>query len=75
MSDTERGPGLPDKPIRPVAVSDTRGRRPRIPLWRWTSWWIGLAIGMLVFYVLLTPIWIGLRMLAWIAEFNARRRR
>jgi hypothetical protein len=27
-----------------------------------------------VFYVLLTPLWIGLRTLAWIAEFRARRR-
>jgi hypothetical protein len=25
--------------------------------------------------VLLTPIWIGLRGLAWLAEFRARRRR
>jgi hypothetical protein len=29
---------------------------------------------MLLFYVLLTPIWIGLRALAWVAEFRARRR-
>jgi hypothetical protein len=27
-----------------------------------------------VFYVLITPLWIGLRTLAWIAEFRARRR-
>jgi hypothetical protein len=30
---------------------------------------------MVLFYVLLTPIWIGLRWAAWIAEFRARRRR
>jgi hypothetical protein len=30
---------------------------------------------MFVFYVALTPIWIGLRALAWLAEFRARRRR
>jgi hypothetical protein len=29
---------------------------------------------MVLFYVLLTPIWIGLRALAWVAEFRARRR-
>jgi hypothetical protein len=29
---------------------------------------------MFLFYILLTPIWIGLRVLAWIAEFRARRR-
>ena len=48
--------------------------RPRIPLWRWGLWWFLLAVGMLLFYVILTPIWIGLRVLAWIAEFRARRR-
>ena len=49
--------------------------RPRIPLWRWGVWWIGLMVGMFLFYVLLTLIWIGLRALAWVAEFRARRRR
>ena len=38
-------------------------------------WWIELAAGMFIFYVLLTPIWVGLRVLAWVAEFRARRRR
>jgi hypothetical protein len=46
-----------------------------VPLWRWTVWWIALAVGMFIFYVLLTPIWIGLRWAARIAEFRARRRR
>jgi hypothetical protein len=32
-------------------------------------------VGMFLFYVLLTPIWVGLRALAWAAEFRARRRR
>jgi hypothetical protein len=49
--------------------------RPRIPLWRWGLWWFLLAVGMFLFYILLTPIWIGLRGLAWIAEFRARRRK
>ncbi len=48
--------------------------KPRIPLWRWALWWVLLAAGMFVFYVALTPIWIGLRALAWAAEFRARRR-
>ena len=48
--------------------------RPRIPLWRWTFWGFLLAVGIFLFYILLTPIWIGLRVLAWIAEFKARRR-
>jgi hypothetical protein len=27
-----------------------------------------------IFYVVLTPIWLGGRVLAWIAEWRARRR-
>jgi len=33
-----------------------------------------LAAADFVFYVLLTPIWLGLRGLAWLAELRARRR-
>jgi hypothetical protein len=45
-----------------------------VPLWRWALWWITLAAALVVFYVLLTPLWLGLRGLAWVAEFRARRR-
>ena len=48
--------------------------KPRTPLWRWTVWWVVLIVADVVFYVLITPLWIGLRTLAWIAEFRARRR-
>jgi hypothetical protein len=34
-----------------------------------------IAVADFLFYVVLTPIWIGLRVVAWLAEFNARRRR
>ena len=46
-----------------------------MPLWRWPFWGVEFAAGIILFYVLLTPIWIGLRILAWAAEFRARRRR
>ncbi|HZT46123.1 MAG TPA: hypothetical protein VFA24_08090 [Gaiellaceae bacterium] len=49
--------------------------KPPIPLWRWALWWVELVAGMVVFYVLLTPIWVGLRALAWLAELRARRHR
>ena len=49
--------------------------KPRVPLWRWGVWWTCLGAALVVFYVLLTPIWIGLRVAAWAAEFSARRRR
>jgi hypothetical protein len=34
-----------------------------------------LGIALLIFYVILTPIWLGLRGLAWVAELRARQRR
>lgn len=49
--------------------------KPPVPWWRWAIWWVALAAGMLIFYVLLTPLWLGLRVFAWIAEFRAWSRR
>jgi len=48
--------------------------KPRIPLWRWVLWGFALLIGDFLFYILFAPVWIGLRTLAWLAEFRARRR-
>jgi hypothetical protein len=45
-----------------------------VPLWRWATWWGILAAALLVFYVLLVPIWMGLRAAAWVAELKARGR-
>ncbi len=50
-------------------------RAERIGVWRWILWYVCLGAGMLIFYVLLTPLWLGLRWAAWAAEFRARRRR
>jgi len=47
--------------------------KPRVPLWRWGIWYACLATAIALFYVLLTPLWLGLRGLAWLAEFRARR--
>ena len=49
--------------------------KPPIPLWRWVLLWLALAWGILTFYVLFTPVWVGLRGAAWLAKFRARRRR
>jgi hypothetical protein len=46
-----------------------------VPLRYWALWIAILVLADIVFYVLLTPIWIGLRAVAWLAEFRARRRR
>ena len=48
--------------------------RPKIPLWRWAQWYTALAAALVLFYVLLTPVWLGLRAAAWLADFRARRR-
>ncbi|HEU5280203.1 MAG TPA: hypothetical protein VFU26_15040 [Gaiellaceae bacterium] len=49
--------------------------KPPVPWWRWAIWWSLLVVALGMFYVVLTPIWMGLRGLAWLAEFRARRRK
>ena len=49
--------------------------KPPVSVTRWSMWWATLGVALVVFYVLLTPIWLGLRGLAWVAEFRARRNR
>jgi hypothetical protein len=36
---------------------------------------VTLGFALTLFYGLFTPFWFGLRSLAWLAEFRARRRR
>ncbi len=43
-----------------------------VPLRYWALWWSTLAGAVVVFYVLLTPVWIGIRAAAWVAELRAR---
>jgi hypothetical protein len=45
------------------------------PPGRFFAWWFLLAAGIVVFYVLLTPIWLGLRAAAWLAELRSRNQR
>jgi hypothetical protein len=45
------------------------------PPWRLALYAVLLVLGDLVFYVLLTPIWLGLRVAAWAAELRSRARR
>ncbi len=46
-----------------------------VPLRFWTLWAVILGVAVVLFYVILTPVWIGLRAAAWTAEFRSRRRR
>ena len=43
-----------------------------VPLSRWAVWIAALAAGITLFYVVLTPIWLGLRMAGWLADLRAR---
>jgi hypothetical protein len=49
-------------------------KKPPVPARYWVLWSAILVAADFVFYVLLTPIWIGLRTVAWLAEYRARRR-
>jgi hypothetical protein len=46
-----------------------------VPLRYWIVWWLAMVVADITFYVILTPVWLGLRAVAWLAEFRARRRR
>ena len=46
--------------------------KPSVPAWRWGVWFLLLGLAVPVFYVLLTPVWLGLRALAWLADRKAR---
>jgi hypothetical protein len=45
------------------------------PLRYWALWWLGIAIADVLFYVILTPVWLGLRAAAWVAELRSRLRK
>ena len=49
--------------------------KPPVPRWRWAVWFVVLGLADVVFYVLLTPLWLGLRGAAWVAEWRSRRAR
>lgn len=50
------------------------GEKGWVPLRYWLVWWSALGTAMVVFYVVLTPVWLGLRAAAWVAELRARAR-
>ena len=68
-------PGEPPlaRPWRPPpgGVGDLR-EKGWVPPGRLAAWWFLLLVADVVFYVLLTPIWLGLRAAAWVAELRAR---
>ena len=45
---------------------DLRTKGP-VPLRYWALWWTSLGLAVVLFYVLLTPIWMGIRVAGWLA--------
>ena len=45
-----------------------------VPVRYWAMWWGALGVAMVAFYVVLTPIRLGLRGAAWVAELRSRLR-
>ncbi len=71
-------PGEPPlaRPFRPPSGGRGDLREKGWIPFRWMAlWWSLMLLGDFVFYVLLTPIWLGLRVAAWVAELRARVRR
>ena len=50
-----------------------RNAKGSVPIRYWVLWWAILVLADILFYVILTPIWMGLRAVAWLAEFRRRR--
>jgi hypothetical protein len=42
--------------------------KPPIPWYWWPVWMVLLAAGLFVFYVLFTPVWVGIRLIEWFAH-------
>ena len=40
----------------------------KIPWYYWPWWMAILAVALFVFYVLFTPVWMGIRFVSWLAE-------
>ena len=39
-----------------------------IPFYWWPLWMSSLGLALIVFYVFLTPIWMFIRLVAWLTE-------
>ncbi len=42
-----------------------------VPIRYWAMWWSALVVAVVVFYVVLTPIWMGIRVAGWLAARRA----
>ena len=42
--------------------------KPPIPFYWWPLWMLLLAACIFTFYVVFTPVWLGIRLTAWLSE-------
>ncbi len=54
--------------------ASSAGEKPPVAWYWWLVWGALLATGIFVFYVLFTPVWIGVRLAAWVSERSSRSR-
>ena len=58
-------------------MSSGDGARPPlepVPLYWWPVWMIMLAAALVLFYLILTPVWMGIRLVAWASERSRPRK-
>jgi hypothetical protein len=55
-----------------TAVSGRPPAKPPIPWYWWPLWMVVLAGALFVFYVLFTPVWLGIRLAAWLSDRRSR---
>ena len=58
-----------------MSVQAARASKPPVRWYWWVLWMVLLAVGLFVFYVVFTPVWIGIRLVARVSERAPRRRR
>ncbi len=46
-----------------------------VPWWRWSLWMGIFAAALVLFYGILTPVWMLIRLVAWLSEHPAVRGR
>ena len=47
--------------------------KPKVPLWRWLTWWAILVPALLIFYVLFLPLWFAIRVARLFAHARASK--
>jgi hypothetical protein len=51
----------------------SRGKTP-VPFYAWPLWVTTLGVALVLFYAILTPVWMGIRLVAWVSEHGPFRR-